>query len=321
DQILFAPARPGNALPARARPIDAALTRFATDISPHLVDPNHFPSTAPVRYAVIRFYEIYCNYLGYSTWPEVNDFWPCFVSVSYAYIAYRDYSVYDADAIFVASKDFQMIHGYEPRSSGLDAIEGKLQDVLDIEIGGWNSDELFSDGAVVDEAIRRGIELFVVLAGIADAAAQDGPEGDDQASANVDRVLLKGRRVLGYGPFHTVLEYRGSTISAFDTDDRAFVDGTLLSEVDWPRDRPHLTMQLGAVDGPAPAAAYWASLLAADARYDDDLPYDLFPSLGFGGYNSNSYVAGIINATAGIPTRPMSSFVGGERPVPLAEFN
>ena len=102
---------------------------------------------------------------------------------------------------------------------------------------------------------------------------------------------------------------------------RVLFDGTLVSQVNWPNDHPALTMQLGAVDAADAPAAYWSRLLIADSRYDDDLKYDLFPSIGQGGYNSNSYVSGIVQATAGIPTIPMSRFVGGERPVPASEFN
>ena len=132
--------------------------------------------------------------------------------------------------------------------------------------------------------------------------------------------MLKGRRVLGSGPYHTVLEYRGSTISAFDSDSRALYDGLLVSQRNWSRDRPALTTRLGYVDGPLAALFYWSSLVAADRGYDDDLPYDAFPSIGFGGWNSNSFIAGIIRATAGTSTVPMATFVGGERPVPNGEF-
>ena len=153
------------------------------------------------------------------------------------------------------------------------------------------------------------------MAGIAAAHA------DESDSLADDRVLLRGRRVIGSGPFHTALQYGQSTISAYDDDPRALFDGTLVSQVNWPNDHPALTMQLGAVDAADAPTAYWSRLLIADSRYDDDLKYDLLPSIGQGGYNSNSYVSGIVQATAGIPTIPMNRFVGGERPVPASEFN
>jgi hypothetical protein len=78
---------------------------------------------------------------------------------------------------------------------------------------------------------------------------------------------------------------------------------------------------MGYVDGPTAPLLYWNTLLVMDRRYGDDLPYDLFPSLGEGGYNSNSYVSGVIKATLGTPTIQIESFVGGERPVPASAFN
>ena len=36
--------------------------------------------------------------------------------------------------------------------------------------------------------------------------------------------------------------------------------------------------------------------IAKDASYDDQLNYDLFPKAGTNGYNSNSYVKGLIDA-------------------------
>jgi hypothetical protein len=204
----------------------------------------------------------------------------------------------------------------------MDRIEKALERVLGVPVGGWDINDLLGEQeAVTDTAIRRGIELFVVLAGISEAAA-DEPEGQGSGAGDADRVLLKGRRIVGNGgPFHTALEYHGSTISAYDSDSRLLFDGLLVSEVDWVKDRPELTMLLGYVDGPVLPLAYWGTLLARDALYDDNLPYDLLPSLGQGGYNSNSFVSGLIQATLGQPTVPMSRYIGGERPVPPGAFN
>jgi hypothetical protein len=39
-----------------------------------------------------------------------------------------------------------------------------------------------------------------------------------------------------------------------------------------------------------------------------------------GSYNSNSYVRGLIDATGGVTTVNLSSFVGGDKPVPASKF-
>jgi len=321
NQILFAPGTLRSGLAPEIRVVDDSLARFSRDIDRHLVDPDYFPNNASLRYTVIVYYSLDCGWLGYSDWIEVQNLWPCVVEPRYLTIAYQDFSVFDQDAIAVAKSDYGMIHGLESTEIGMQTISSILSDMLGVGVGGWDINELLGEEAkVTDEAVRHGLELFSVLAGISEAVAQ---EVDDTIESAVgDRVLLKGRRVLGQGPFHTALEYRYSTVSAYDSDSRPLFDGTLVSEVNWPRDHPSLTLRLGDVAGPGGVASiYWNSLLAADGRYDDDLRYDLFPSLGEAGYNSNSFVSGLVRATLGMSTIEMATFVGGETPVPVSAFN
>jgi hypothetical protein len=318
NQILFGVGDDQAEGRFEVRAVDPALVRFSRDINRHLIDPEYYPTNAPLNYAVVVYATPYC-YGAYETaWAETSFSLPCFVYVTYYYVVYRDYWVYDWEAMRIAGDDYGMIHGYESAANAMPRIDSVLERVLGTEVGGWDIDELLPNG-IEDEATRRGIELFSVIAGIGEAAAQEPDSNAGQPDG--DRILLKGRRVLGRGPFHTALEYHGSTVSAYDSDSRALFDGTLVSQVNWPNDHPTLTLRQGYVDGPSVPSIYWASLLAADGRYDDDLPYDLFPSLGRGGYNSNSFVSGLIQATFGTPTVPMSTFVGGERPVPFSEFN
>ena len=322
NQIVFAPGSGGSALSLRTRGVDAALERFTTDITRHLVNPEYYPNNAPIRYAQYVYYTTTCTFYGAGA-SYIDGFalpWPCMLRPIYYYFAYRDYSVFHPDAMYVASYDYGMLHGVISVDHGMPRIRDALSRILGVTIGGWDADDLIGPAdPVADEAERIGIELFVVLAGIGEAVAQEAGEGVE--TATTDRVLIKGRRVLGRGPMHSALEYRSSTISAYDSDSSIWVDGLLVSEVNWPRDHPALTMRLGYVDGPLSPAMYWSNLLLADGRYDDDLQYDLFPSLGQGGYNSNSYTSGLIGATLGRPTISMQTLVGGERPVPASEFN
>ena len=95
----------------------------------------------------------------------------------------------------------------------------------------------------------------------------------------------------------------------------------LVSRVNRPTDNAALNMVLGTVNDPqSPSAeAYFAELLMADANYDDDLRYALFP-VGSLSYNSNSYVRGLIDATGGVTTVNLASLVGGDKPVPASKF-
>ena len=319
NQIVFAPGSGQTQQLPKIRSIDPTLAKFSVDINRHLIDPDYYWNNAPIVYEVYVYYMFSCGWDSYLYSPDYYNPWVCYFEPSYYLLAYTDYSMFDDDAISIATTDHEMIHGAQDIASGMNEIEATLERVLEVEVGGWDVVQIIGESAAQTDAQRRGIELFSVLAGISEAAAQ---ESDDAvAVADSDRVLLKGRRVLGEGPFHTALEYHGETVSAFDSDPRALFDGLLVSVVNWGPDHPSLTMQLGFVDGPVVPSLYWGSIRAADGRYDDRLRYDLFPSVGDGGYNSNSFVAGLIQATAGRSTVAMSTFVGGEKPVPASEFN
>lgn len=319
NQILFAPGDMPSGQPG-LRPADTRLARFSRDINRHLIDPEYYPDNAPYRYALVVYYSVDCGWSSYSGY--LDYFYPsyCFYQPQVFVVAYQDLSGFDAEAIAIAGADYGMIHGYTSFDQGMATIASTIETVLDVPLPDAGAESLI--GAVdseTDPIVRRGVALFSTLAGISEAVAQEADNGAGMPGD--ERVLLKGRRVLGQGPFHTTLEFRYSTISAYDTNPHPLFDGLLFSEVDWPSDHPSRTLRLGYVDGQGSAAAYWQGLRSADSRYDDDLRYDLFPSLGEGGYNSNSYVSGLIQATGGLSTVQMTTFVGGERPVPPGEFN
>lgn len=66
-------------------------------------------------------------------------------------------------------------------------------------------------------------------------------------------------------------------------------------------------------------------LLNRDSNYSDQLPYECFPDVGDGSYNSNGYAHGLLNA-AGItapefPVTEANNFPGWSKPVPENEFD
>jgi hypothetical protein len=204
--------------------------------------------------------------------------------------------------------------------NGLDKINVVLDEIVGVPVGGWTKAEVLdAKRPIVDPDVRRGIEFFTALLRISEASAAT-PEESGSGARTTDTVYITGRRIIGFLPMHAVLEYRGSTISAYDSDDSLFGDGTLISEVNLLRDRPLLTMTLGTVSGSVTPALYWSRLLGADGRYRDNLPYDTVPSIGRAGYNSNGDAHGIVLATGGIASISMARFVGGEKPVPQTAF-
>jgi hypothetical protein len=234
---------------------------------------------------------------------------------------YRDYSVFDQSAIGIWNYETAIERKEITAKSGLDQINGLLQNIVGVGVGGWTSREILdTQRPITDVDVRRGIEMFTALLRIGEASAAT-PEESGAAGRNRDIVYITGRRVIGFLPMHTALEYRGSTVSAYDSDDRILFDGTLVSRVNWMRDRPLLMMTLGTVSSVLSPLAYWSRMLTTDSRYRDNLPYDALPSLGRAGYNSNGYSRGIVQATSGSPSIPMDRFVGGEKPVPASAFN
>lgn len=319
NQVVYAP---GPISTPVVRGIDAPFKQFAGDMAGYLRDPEYFRENAPVTVFARIYYSYVCAYPtgggieipidGYSA----NCYW---IPVTVVQTA-PDYSVFDDDAVAIWSLESAIDRKAISPATGQGRIADLVDGVAGTEVGGWGEREaLDPDQPVLESDVRRGIELFTALLRISEAGAAEPEEAANQARS-VDRVYVTGRRIMGFLPFHTALEYAGSTISAHDSDARSFVDGRLVSEVNWGPDRPLLMMTLGTVASSLSTTAYWARLRAADAGYSDRLPYDTLPSIGSGGYNSNGYTHGLMLATGGVPSIDMNEFVGGERPVPASEY-
>ena len=60
-------------------------------------------------------------------------------------------------------------------------------------------------------------------------------------------------------------------------------------------------------------------LFSADAAYDDAMPYDIVPFTWSSGYNSNSYLSGLLQVTGWRPDRP-EDVPGWDKPLPPEAF-
>jgi hypothetical protein len=151
-----------------------------------------------------------------------------------------------------------------------------------------------------------------------------GVQGDGQQTAgrSPGNVYITGHRVGGLGPYHTAFEYDDG-VSSPATLSAGSTGGKLTSGVNRPSDIADKNIYLGTVTPPNGIASseYFSRLLAADAQYCDCFDYDVFPeALPGTGYNSNSYVSGLIGATDGIPSVNMNSYYGGSTPLPPGAF-
>ncbi|HET8697823.1 MAG TPA: hypothetical protein VFO94_10080, partial [Gammaproteobacteria bacterium] len=319
NQIVYAPGRSGTPSPLGVRAVDAGLKRFAANSRDYFADTGYFERNAPVSYITVPAVYYYCLPSAYNYDYYYGDLY-CNWYVYYYQVATRDYSAFDPAAVDTWSTETAIEARTVTADQGVASIKRSYEGVVGAPIGGADASGLNGERARLDDpTYRRGFELFMAVLGIHDANADELDPPRD-VSRRPDVVYITGRRVLGFLPLHTALEYAGSTLSAFDSDESLFGNGTLVSRPNALSDRPPNMMTLGIVSSSLGAGGYWAALVAADARYPDNLPYNPVPSTG-SGYNSNGFTHGLVQATAGVPNIDMNKFVGGERPVPANLFH
>ena len=318
NQIVYAPGRAGALQPLGVRAVDAGLKRFAANSRDYFADTGYFSRNAPLTYVAVPIWYYYCV-PGYDyDWYYGNGY--CGWANFYYEVVTPDYSSFDSTAVGTWSTESSIEARTTTPEQGVAAIKQSYESVLGAPIGGADAAGQNGERARLDDpTYRRGFELFMAVLGIHDANA-DELDPPRNVARRSDVVYVTGRRVLGFLPLHTALEFAGSTLSAFDSDESLLGNGALVSRPNALSDRPPMMMTLGTVSSSLGAGGYWAALVAADARYPDNLPYNPVPSTG-GGYNSNGFTHGLVQATAGAPSIDMNKFVGGERPVPANLFH
>ncbi|MCZ0945655.1 MAG: hypothetical protein OXJ53_21580 [Gammaproteobacteria bacterium] len=134
-------------------------------------------------------------------------------------------------------------------------------------------------------------------------------------------LYVTGHRVFVAGPVHLAIEFRGE-----DNEPKTLSAGpgilVLVSERNRKSDvEPGSNFTIGKVNPPGELSVgdYFDELIKAQEYYCNCLDYDLFPREEEG-YNSNSYVRGILEATGGSVPVEFGDFVGGGKPVPAERF-
>ena len=143
---------------------------------------------------------------------------------------------------------------------------------------------------------------------------------DRQRVRRPGEIYVTGHRVAGIGPIHVAVEYTGTNgkTTIFSAGPK---DGNLVSELNRKSDLPGKNFTVGTVYplGGVAAEQYVKILLEADQNYCDCVDYDTFPEI-MDGYNSASYISGLINATGGSTSVDLSEYIGGGVPLPDAYF-
>lgn len=96
-----------------------------------------------------------------------------------------------------------------------------------------------------------------------------------------------------------------------------WVSACLVSAFNRPRDAEAHVGSTGIGIGDQDENSVIASLLAADQAYGDNLVYQFFPSRPVGGYNSNSYVSGLLRKVGLKVAPPAVPLPGWEKPIPI----
>lgn len=160
------------------------------------------------------------------------------------------------------------------------------------------------------------------------------------------RVYITGHRIIGLltlNSWHLAIEYRDpvslvpQTVAAYCEPDAATCiagKGHLNSIPNFfESDAPQLNTRIALIISNLPDAAYFESVKQADQNYGDCLDYALIPeNTTETDYNSNGFVAGIIQHTngsidfagvefwSGLDIQSLNYFKGGSVPVPSVEF-
>jgi RHS repeat-associated protein len=179
------------------------------------------------------------------------------------------------------------------------------------------------DGLANGRPFSAGVSIGLMAYG---AFGSEPASGASQRSP--DTIHITGHRVGGVGPYHLATEYRPSGgdvnwISGHTPEDGIPVLSDLFGDpitsgINHSSDMPVKNIAIATVTPPAgmSASQYWSSLVSASNACCGGLDYALFPSGVFDGYNSNSFLVGLIQATGGTPSVPLSGFVGGDHPIP-----
>jgi hypothetical protein len=135
------------------------------------------------------------------------------------------------------------------------------------------------------------------------------------------RLYLTGHRVWGTG-IHIAIEFVGEVsvewISAGTGDDNLLVSGQTLER---PTDSPPKNFIIGEVTPPEGMTTkeYFNLLQGLETNYCQCVDYDVYPGM-MDSYNSNSFVAGLINASGGCASFNLGYFYGGNKPLPSSYF-
>ncbi len=146
----------------------------------------------------------------------------------------------------------------------------------------------------------------------------EGPLGSGAITSLSQVLLITGHNVGRFGPVHTAIE---NTSGASDTVSAGSENGALEGDLNRSSDEASDNYIIGLLLPPPGTSAqtYFSQLQTSTVNCCGGIGYDLFPSIG-NGFNSNSFIFGLIGSSGGITNVSGSVFVGGGVPLPPQSF-
>jgi len=248
----------------------------------------------------------------------------------------RSSSVFSGAAVAIWATAENVKSGQISTSDGVNDIVEATEVIIDADLGGWGMEEVLgSTGEHTDPDTRKALEVLMAVLSIGRANAQDveTDEAEPQAPRSGSAIYLVGRQIQRLGidvGGHSAIEHNANpsipcvsnqistcnTISAFPEDgDLVYVPNATL-------DSPLFNMTLGTIQRlPTSSSALWSEMVAQAEAYDNSASYAALLCEAIPGkYNSNSFVAGIIDHVNAFSTYDLSRLWCGDKPVPISYF-
>ena len=316
NQVVFSN-KQANGRAAVVMPVTADFKKTFQSLAAQRTNPSYFNNNLISVSFVVWRPSYQCA--GSWSWYE-----------RYCYADWRPYLVraigYNSGVISssaVAAKNIidSIQSGSRAAGEGGSAIGKILAKVLGAVVGGLcqTDEDTREEYPNIEDCM--GYELFTVVA--TNANATDEIELD--RPKNVVNITYHGLIWRALGPDHLAIEFFNSEvdwgITKLRTLSAGSQNGLLTKDYNRGSDDPLKNLLAAPVNrGETPAEDYFDELIALQDNYKNNLNYDLVPGLYSDGYNSNSYVAGLVYASGGFTLLDFNLYVGGAKPVPASEF-
>lgn len=316
DQILFSSGAIYQTAPANILEIDQNLRDFSSDlleyyndpdyfsdIGQDVEDPGHWETTVECEW-VWRMWESWeqeCD--TYVDWIDGDEY------TLYVGVEERAANVWKAIESVITG---EVLPGY---------VKGIFKVIFGVTVGTFELFSICDDFGVIDSPLCEQLIINVMIANLSKMV---------EATPIPNNTVYLTRHRVGYlGPYHTAIEYKNpvglkAVMSAGPSGTIPL--GNLKAAPNRPSDLLNVyaaTLTSSLYSLPSLHFVHLEAMQIAYITHSNDcLPYKATSPFAANEYNSNSYVAGLIDVTSSVFPfgHVMGWYVGGEKPVPGAYF-